>query len=237
MSRKKIRNKKRKVSIREIKLDELKGIIERAKASLSEEDGEKLEAAVDTLAFLTNELEKKGVSIQRLRKLIFGSSTEKTSQVFKDTAEKSGGGSGADVGSAEGGDKKEEGEDQEGSGNLSTEVSTRLLYLDSDIIPGSFYVSVVWFWPTDKKDEASPAPHTHDFPEVIDFFGTDPNNINDLGAEIKIYINNERNLIDKSFMAFIPAGVVHNPLNILKITKPVLHFATFPSATYTGTAK
>jgi transposase len=106
MSRKKIRNKKPKVNIREIELDELKAIIERAKtASLSEEDGEKLEAAVDTLAFLTNELEKKGVSIQRLRKLIFGSSTEKTSQVFKDTPEKSGDDS--DSASADAGDKKE----------------------------------------------------------------------------------------------------------------------------------
>jgi transposase len=107
MSRKKIRNKKPKVDIREIKLDELKAIIERAKAWLSEEDREKLEAAVDTLAFLTNELEKKGVSIQRLRKLIFGSSTEKTSQVFKDSPEKSSSGSGSDSASADAGDKKE----------------------------------------------------------------------------------------------------------------------------------
>ena len=87
MSRKKIRKKKPKLDIREVGLDELKGIVERAKASLSEEDSEKLEAAVDTLAFLTSELEKKGVSIKRLRKLIFGASTEKTSQVFKDTEE------------------------------------------------------------------------------------------------------------------------------------------------------
>jgi transposase len=107
MSRKKIRKKKPRVDIREIELEELKAIIDKAKtASLSEEDGEKLEAAVDTLAFLTNELEKKGVSIQRLRKLIFGSSTEKTSQVFKDTPEKSGSGSDNSE-SADAGDKKE----------------------------------------------------------------------------------------------------------------------------------
>ena len=73
MSRKKIRKKPPKVDLREIKLEELKAIIDKAKtASLSEEDREKLEAAVETLAFLTNELERKGVSIQRLRKLIFG---------------------------------------------------------------------------------------------------------------------------------------------------------------------
>jgi hypothetical protein len=107
MSRKKIRKKPPKVDLREIKLEELKAIIDKAKtASLSEEDSEKLEAAVETLAFLTNELERKGVSIQRLRKLIFGASTEKTSQVFKETPEKSGGGT--DSASADGVDKQED---------------------------------------------------------------------------------------------------------------------------------
>jgi transposase len=89
MGRKRIPRKKPKTAIREVKLDELKAIVERAKTSLSEEDSEKLEAAVDTLAFLTSELEKKGVSINRLRKLLFGASTEKTSQIFKDTDENS----------------------------------------------------------------------------------------------------------------------------------------------------
>lgn len=76
-----------KPAVREIKLGELRAIIERAKASLSERDAEKLQAAVDTLAYLTEELEKKGVSIERLRKLIFGSGSEKTSDLFDDDKE------------------------------------------------------------------------------------------------------------------------------------------------------
>ncbi|MDI6773772.1 MAG: hypothetical protein QME77_14490, partial [bacterium] len=68
---------------REVRLDELKAIVERARVGpLSAEDCEVLGGAVDTLAWLTQELETKGVSIQRLRKLIFGSSTEKTSRVL-----------------------------------------------------------------------------------------------------------------------------------------------------------
>lgn len=66
----------------ELKLEELKDILTRARTTpLSEEDFEKLDIAVDTLAYVTQELEKKGVSIQRLRKLLFGASTEKTSHV------------------------------------------------------------------------------------------------------------------------------------------------------------
>ncbi len=72
---------------RELPLADLKAILERTKTVLSPDEQQKLEGAVDTLAFLTRELEAKGASIKRLRKLIFGASTEKTSQVFPDAAE------------------------------------------------------------------------------------------------------------------------------------------------------
>lgn len=120
----------------------------------------------------------------------------------------------------------------EWGGNLSEKRSTRMFYLDSEVIPGAFYVEVVWFWPTDEKDDSSPDPHTHDYDEVIGFFGTDPKDLNDLGAEIELYIDGERNLMRESFLAFIPAGIIHCPLNILSITRPVFHFATGPGKTY-----
>jgi transposase len=66
---------------KEVKLEELKAVIERARVALSADDVETLEAAVDTLAFVTQELEAKGTSIKRLRTLLFGASTEKTSRV------------------------------------------------------------------------------------------------------------------------------------------------------------
>ena len=83
MSRKK-KPSKPKFKRKELKLEELKGIVERVKSMLNEEEHEMLNAAVETLAFLTQEIEAKGASIRRLRHLIFGSKTEKTSQVFKD---------------------------------------------------------------------------------------------------------------------------------------------------------
>ena len=79
--RKKAGKRKPAPAHREVRLEALEAIVERTKAALSEEEYDTLKGAVDTLAFLTQELEKKGVSIKRLRKLIFGASTEKTSQV------------------------------------------------------------------------------------------------------------------------------------------------------------
>ncbi|HEY3352042.1 MAG TPA: IS66 family transposase [Polyangia bacterium] len=84
MKRKKRRGPTAPAQRRELRLDELTGIVERAKAALSDADHATLKAAVETLAFLTQELEAKGTTVERLRKWLFGASTEKTSQVLGD---------------------------------------------------------------------------------------------------------------------------------------------------------
>jgi transposase len=58
---------------------ELEAILERAKTMpLSDEQYAKLHATMETLVFLTAELEKKRVSVQRLKRLLFGATTETT---------------------------------------------------------------------------------------------------------------------------------------------------------------
>lgn len=59
----------------------LQAIIERA--SLNDEDRLQLSQAIDTLAFLTHEIEAKGTTITRLRKMLFGASSEKKKDVLK----------------------------------------------------------------------------------------------------------------------------------------------------------
>ncbi len=72
-----------KAERREIAREEIEAIIERsAHAPLGAEEREKLKAALDTLVFLTNEIGAKGASIERLRRMLFGASTEKTDKVF-----------------------------------------------------------------------------------------------------------------------------------------------------------
>ena len=78
--------RKHKGNRTELRAEELAAIVERAKAALSEEDYAKLKAATQTLTFLTLQLEAKGVTIARLRRMLFGPSTEKTSQVVGPTS-------------------------------------------------------------------------------------------------------------------------------------------------------
>lgn len=67
----------------ELDRSELESILERAKTALSQAEYDKLNAAMETLIYLTQELEKKRVSIQRLKQLLFGATTERTQKVME----------------------------------------------------------------------------------------------------------------------------------------------------------
>lgn len=68
----------------ELNMEELETLLERAKASpLSEPDYHKLKAALETLGYLTQLLEDRKTTIDRLRQILFGASTEKTRKVLK----------------------------------------------------------------------------------------------------------------------------------------------------------
>ncbi len=72
----------KKVEHREVPVAELEAILERAKGALSEEDHSTLMEAVETLVLLTRALEAKGTTVDRLRRMLFGPSSEKTSRVL-----------------------------------------------------------------------------------------------------------------------------------------------------------
>jgi len=67
----------------ELERSELEAILARARAALSQDEYDTLHAAMETLIFLTQELEKKHVSIQRLKQMLFGAATESTRKVME----------------------------------------------------------------------------------------------------------------------------------------------------------
>jgi transposase len=68
----------------ELNLDELATLLECAKTHpLSEPDYNKLKAAIETLGYLTQLLEDRKTTLERLRQIVFGASTEKTRTVLK----------------------------------------------------------------------------------------------------------------------------------------------------------
>ena len=67
-----------------------------------------------------------------------------------------------------------------------------------------------------------PFSHSHDFHELLCFIGGNPEDINDLGAEISICLGDEleEHIITTATVVSIPPGLKHCPLKVKKITKP-----------------
>ena len=65
-------------TIIELDMDELKDLLERAEAALDEKDYETIKAVVESYAYIANLVGEKNITIARLRKMLFGASTEKT---------------------------------------------------------------------------------------------------------------------------------------------------------------
>lgn len=65
----------------------------------------------------------------------------------------------------------------------------RVLLLDSEVIPGAFYVETAWTFPrkaTDPPRRIAEA-HKHDFDEVLSMFGSDTDNPNELNGEVEFW--------------------------------------------------
>jgi hypothetical protein len=116
-----------------------------------------------------------------------------------------------------------------------------VIWMDEEVIPGAFYAECTWMWPSDYKDQQPRVfdpemikkmpgiqPHVHDFPEVLTMFGTNMDDPSDLGAEIEFWLEDEQFFIDKSFLCYIPAGMVHNPFKMWSMKRPIFHYTIGP---------
>ena len=109
----------------------------------------------------------------------------------------------------------------------------RILWLDSDVVPGAFNFNVSWYNKASKTLDDK--PHVHEQDEIIGFCGGDPENEHDLNGEVEIYLGDEKHIITKSAMIFVPAGLVHCPLTLNRVDRPIFHFTTVLGGSYTRT--
>jgi transposase len=85
MSRRKQKTQPERI---EVSVEEISAIVERTQTgALSAEDHAKLKAAIDTFALITAQLLTKTASVDRLRNMIFGASSERTRDVLGNSTE------------------------------------------------------------------------------------------------------------------------------------------------------
>jgi hypothetical protein len=118
------------------------------------------------------------------------------------------------------------------SAEVTSPGMTRLASLGGEALPQAPHLGAMWFLPRPPNNGQKPGveAHTHEFDEVLGFYGGDPQNPNDLYGEVEFWIEDEKYLLTKSCIIFIPKGVRHCPLFIRRLEKPMFHLGWTPVA-------
>lgn len=116
----------------------------------------------------------------------------------------------------------------------------RQLWIDGNCVPGAFQMNTCfWCKPNAEMIRNNPdghvgRPHSHSYPEIIGFVGTDPENPLELGGTVEFWVGGECHHCTKSTMVFIPPDTPHCPLMILDVgDHPILHFSVVMNDVYT----
>ena len=116
---------------------------------------------------------------------------------------------------------------------LYKQFAKRILWMDSEVCEGAFQMNTAWYFAPAPRDPIF-AEHVHDYDELIGFYGSNPDDMYDLGGVIEFSINGEAHRLTRSTMIWCPAGAPHNPIRILEVSRPIFHFSVVMNPTYEG---
>jgi hypothetical protein len=114
-----------------------------------------------------------------------------------------------------------------GQARSALDVEASVVHLDDTLLPGALYADCDWHW---KPSTSWPLAHTHDFDEVLGFIGTDPENPRDLCGEVEFWLGDEPHILTKSCVVFVPKGLKHSPLKVLRVDRPIFVFSSGPAS-------
>ena len=104
-----------------------------------------------------------------------------------------------------------------------------LLRIDNSVVEGASFFSSSWYF---KPQMDVVLEHTHDFDEIVCFFGTNPNDPYNLCGEIEFWLEDEKHIIRNSCIIWIPKGLKHGPQNVVMVERPIFHVAIASDAPY-----
>ncbi len=123
-------------------------------------------------------------------------------------------------------------------------------WIDEEVIPGAYYGETTWIWPSDYPNQVSwedlakvgfstPGmfPHVHGFPELLSWWGTNPDDFGDTDP-MAMQMDDEIIPLHSSWVAYIPANLPHMPVFRTGVrsqiyTQPTLHWVSGPGGVYT----
>jgi hypothetical protein len=105
-------------------------------------------------------------------------------------------------------------------GGYKGRQSPTMTYMSSAQVPeAKYYIELGWIY---QMPEPNPHifEHAHNYDELILHIGGDPDNPEDLGGEIEIYVGGQPLVFDTTTALFLPKGVKHGPLTWKRVSKP-----------------
>ena len=98
--------------------------------------------------------------------------------------------------------------------------------IDNTIMPGSNFYKI-WLskpGPVEFKPMSGHPTHIHQYPELLFFLGTNPDDPMDLGAELWMYMGKEleKHVINRTTVVYIPPNFIHAPLTTVKKWRPFI---------------
>ena len=118
--------------------------------------------------------------------------------------------------------------------DIYQKFAKRILWIDDHVVPGAFQMNTSWYKAVPERDPIF-AEHAHESAEIIGFFGSDPENPNELYGEVQVDLNGEAHIITKSSMIFIPPNLPH-AIHIYRVDLPIFHFSAVTEGLYNGSA-
>lgn len=101
-----------------------------------------------------------------------------------------------------------------------------MTFMSNDLVPGSnTYLEFAWIW-----DMPDPNPHImehshEDYNELVFHIGSNPDDPEDLGAEIEFYLDGKPVMLKKTSAMYAPKKVSHGPLIWQSVTRPHIEMA------------
>ncbi|OGO31509.1 MAG: hypothetical protein A2Z29_10550 [Chloroflexi bacterium RBG_16_56_11] len=105
----------------------------------------------------------------------------------------------------------------------------KVAWVNDEKFKGSHQYHVHWVFQSPRNvtglktwQDMGHGPHEHKSPEAVIHIGTNPDDPMDLGGEIWFYLGPEleKHVITTSCLVYLPAGFIHSPWVIKKVTRP-----------------
>jgi len=81
----------------------------------------------------------------------------------------------------------------------------------------------------------NPEPHAHDYDQFLCFLGGNSMNFVEFDAEVEVYLGEEgeKHIVDTATIVYIPKGLMHCPIKLIRVSKPIIFGHICFAPTYT----